>query len=503
MRSRLRLVAISVIVAAAVLVIHADSQLGSQSADIELRLGRMFFDQGQYPEALEAYRSAINADDSGTARQARAGLVSSALRVAEFDLARREADVLVKGAPRDPDALSLYGDSLWATGLFDQAEVQYREALSISPELPRGRHGLAKSLLARTKLDDAMNEAQAALRLSPRDLEIHHTVGTVYERMHKYEEAASAYSNYVNLLPNKDKSDKAEWARAEIRFLRSFGQRLPFDMDPGADDQIYTVDFRLEKEKIIVRAKVNGSSAQDFVVDTGAESTVLTRPTVQRLGIMPITYTLSAGVGDVGLRGLQLARMDSLEIGSLKLRNVPCLIKSPPLRDIPTRETESLSPLAFGFSMTIDYQTHKLTFGKHLPAEQSDLELPLWVYRLATVRGVVTGGHPASFVVDTGGEVISISHATAKAIGKTNERRIPLKVWGTSGWEKDAFLMPGVDLSFDAIQYKNFPVVVLNLDAPSVLLGFQLGGIVGAQFLKNYRVGIDLEHSVLRLKRLS
>jgi len=312
MRSRLRLVAISVIVAAAVLVIHADSQLGSQSADIELRLGRMFFDQGQYPEALEAYRSAINADDSGTARQARAGLVSSALRVAEFDLARREADVLVKGAPRDPDALSLYGDSLWATGLFDQAEVQYREALSISPELPRGRHGLAKSLLARTKLDDAMNEAQAALRLSPRDLEIHHTVGTVYERMHKYEEAASAYSNYVNLLPNKDKSDKAEWARAEIRFLRSFGQRLPFDMDPGADDQIYTVDFRLGKEKIIVRAKVNGSSAQDFVVDTGAESTVLTRPTVQRLGIMPITYTLSAGVGDVGLRGLQLARMDSL-----------------------------------------------------------------------------------------------------------------------------------------------------------------------------------------------
>jgi hypothetical protein len=44
---------------------------------------------------------------------------------------------------------------------------------------------------------------------------------------------------------------------------------------------------------------------------------------------------------------------------------------------------------------------------------------------------------------------------------------------------------------------------VLNLDAPSVLLGFQLGGIVGAQFLKNYRVGIDLEHSVLRLKSAS
>jgi predicted aspartyl protease len=347
-----------------------------------------------------------------------------------------------------------------------------------------------------------MNEAQAALRLSPRDLEIHHTVGAIYERMHKYEEAASAYGNYVNLLPNKDKSDKAEWARAEIRFLRSFGQRLPFDMDPGADEQTYTVDFRLEKEKIIVRAKVNGSSAQDFVVDTGAESTVLTRPTVQRLGITPITYTLSAGVGDIGLRGLQLARIDSLEIGPLRLRNVPCLVKSPPLRDIPSRETESLSPLALGFSMTIDYKTHKLVFGKHLPLEASDFELPLRLYRLATVNGIVTGGHHVNFVVDTGGEVISISHATERAINKNDVRKIPLKVWGTSGWEKDAFLLPGVDLAFEKIQYKNFPVVVLNLDAPSVLLGFQLGGIVGAQFLKNYHVGIDLERSVLRLKKL-
>ena len=39
--------------------------------------------------------------------------------------------------------------------------------------------------------------------------------------------------------------------------------------------------------------------------------------------------------------------------------------------------------------------------------------------------------------------------------------------------------------------------------APSALLGFQLGGIVGHRFLSNYRVGIDLERSMLRLKRIS
>src|SRR6202008_1881530 len=98
------------------------------------------------------------------------------------------------------------------------------------------------------------------------------------------------------------------------------------------------------------------------------------------------TYTLSAGVGRVGLRGLQLARMDSLELGSLKLRNVPCLIKNPPLRDIPSKEPEGLSPLALGYSMMIDYKTHKLTFGKHLPEEPRDFELQMRLHRLPAGR---------------------------------------------------------------------------------------------------------------------
>jgi hypothetical protein len=200
---------------------------------------------------------------------------------------------------------------------------------------------------------------------------------------------------------------------------------------------------------------------------------------------------------------LQLARINTLELGQLKLRNVPCLIKDPPLRDIPVREAESLSPLVLGFSMIVDYKTKKITFGKRLPPEPSDFELPLRLHRLATVRGIVAGSHRANFVVDTGGEVISISRATAHAIGRAEpSRKIALKVFGSSGWDKDAFLLPGVDLAFDAIRYTNFPVVVLNLNTPSALLGFQLGGIVGHRFLSRYRVGIDLDNSVLRLKQI-
>jgi hypothetical protein len=112
----------------------------------------------------------------------------------------------------------------------------------------------------------------------------------------------------------------------------------------------------------------------------------------------------------------------------------------------------------------------------------------------------VNGSLPATFVVDTGGELISISDATAGLIQPaTPYRKIPLRVYGTSGWDKEAFLMPGVDLAFSKIQFSHIPVVVLNLRAPSALLGLQLGGIVGHRFLSKYVVTIDMERSVVGL----
>ena len=496
-------VAASAFVVAVSLVIHAE-EIQSQSVEIQLQLGQMFFGEGRYQESLEAYKNAVKVASPDQMRRARGGVILSSLRVAEYEDAREEAELLINEDPRAPETLALYGDALWASGLFEKAEATYREALAGTPDLARGLHGVARSLAARGQFEPAMVQAQAALRLAPRDLEIHYTVGSIYEHTHKYGEAANAYTNYVNLLPNKDSSYQANWARNEILFLRSFGKRVPFEAQPGSDEKVFSVPFKLVNQKVVVRARVNGGREQDFVVDTGSERTVITRPTAQRLGVLPVTRALSAGVGDVGLRSLQLARIDSLELGALKLRNVPCIIKNPPLpvRGLPTRETEGLSPLALGYSMTVDYKTQVMTLGKHIPVEPADFELPLRLYRLATVQGTIDGSREANFIVDTGGEVISISEASANALGKmTRSPKIRLRVYGSSGWDQSAFLLPGVSLALDAIQYRNLSVVVLNLDTPSVLLGFQVGGIVGHRFLSNYKVSIDLERSLLRLKK--
>jgi Flp pilus assembly protein TadD/predicted aspartyl protease len=480
------------------LVLSAD--IGGD-ADLHLQLGTLLYDETRYQEALVAFTEATKTDDMRLAVAARKGTVRTALKVAEFIRARQEAEALRGLAVDDPEAQALIADALWSAGLFDEAEAEYRTAVERTPGSARARFGLARSLAATSKLEEALDAALTAAAAAPRDGEIHALVGDIYERLHRFAQAANAYRNYINLLPNKDRSDKAAWARAQVQFLDSFGDVAPVDIDSEDQAMLHTLPFRLESDKIIVQARVNGGRAQDFILDTGSEETVLSRETAQRERIRPVTYTLSAGVGEVGLRGLQLAMVKSLDFGTLQVRNLPVLIKNPALRGIPKREGESFSPLSIGMSMRIDYKQRFLTIGRQLPPVKADVSLPMRINRLAMVRGLLNSTQPAYFVVDTGGEVISISAETASILPASPFRRIPLRVWGTSGWDREAFLMPGQNLDFDEIEYRNFPLVVLNLRAPSILLGFQLGGIVGHKFLAPFRVTMDMERSELLLER--
>jgi len=502
MRTTTRLILVTAMVAAgATIAVRAQEAIADGGAALQFELGSMLFEQARFRESLVAFDRATRADDPAVAVQARKGKVRSALRIAEFTMARLEADILRQEAPDDAEALALYGDALWSAGWFDESDEWYQAAVGLDPDNPRGRFGVARSLASRRQLDAALAEAQRARELSPLDGEIDAAIAEIYARQHRFVDAARFYTRYAELLPNADVSEKAAWARAKIRFLEAFDGMEPVAIDAEDEQTLHTVPFRLVNEKVVVRASINGGPAQDMVLDTGSEETVLSEETANIRGVQAITRTLSAGVGEVGLRGLQLGRLDSLEIGDLQVRNLPVLIKNPALEGVPRREGESFSPLSLGMSMTIDYQNNTLTIGRNLPEGAADIRLPMRVNRLALVRGVLNDSYPAYFVVDTGGEVISISQHTASALNMQPVRHIPLQVWGSSGWDPDAFLLPGVNLDFGQIAYENYPLVVLNLRTPSALLGFQLGGILGHKFLSPYRVSFDMERGELRLER--
>jgi tetratricopeptide (TPR) repeat protein/predicted aspartyl protease len=474
-----------------------------QLPDSLLQRADQFFSQARYQDAARGYEQARAQANSAAPLVVRAsiGLVRSLLRVADFTGARREATGLIAKDPGNVDAIVLDGDTLWSLGLFAEAEQRYRDALAIAPEDPHGNQGLARALAARRQLDEALERAQSAVARTPDDHELYYTLAFVYERLGRFTDASAALQQAVARSKGNPKSDELLLAKSQIRFLDAFRGREPFQTDPAVAAETHTVPFRLVHDKVIVRGSVNGSPMLDFVLDTGAEMTVIGQRTADRYGISPAGTTISAGVGEAGIRGLQVGRLDDFQIGSYRVRNVPVLIKNPPGRDLPRREAESFSPLALGLSMTIDYGRRTLTFGRHLDLH-GDTELPLYLYRLAVVRGMINGQTPASFVVDTGGEVISISTAMASTLKSHPVRHIPLKVFGSSGWDRDAFLLPGLDLAFDRIRFENFSTVVLNLRAPSVLLGFEVGGIVGHRFLGRYTVGLDLDRGKLTLTAL-
>src|SRR6185295_11987553 len=220
--------------------------ISPEAAEIQLQMAKLLFGDGRYVEAFDAFEQAKTSEEPRVRREALKGSVTSSLRLGDFSHAFADAQMLVRNAGRDFEAVSLYGDSLWAIGQFEAAEKSFQDALALQPGNPRALHGLARSLAARNKLSEALDMAQTALQASPRDAEIPHTVGSIYEKLHRYEEASNAFSSYINLLPNKDRSAKAAWARAEVRFLRAFGAtKPPLQIDPDSVGKLHTVPFRV------------------------------------------------------------------------------------------------------------------------------------------------------------------------------------------------------------------------------------------------------------------
>src|SRR5687768_2747491 len=153
---------------------------------LEYQRAGAFFGEGRYAEALRAYDAATHSADAALTDRARKGKVRSALRIAEFGLAREEAEHFA-GRLDDGEGSALLGDALWSMGLFDEADPEYARAIAINPESSRGRHGAARSLATRSRLDEALRQTQSALASAPHDSDLHALAGSILERLNRFD----------------------------------------------------------------------------------------------------------------------------------------------------------------------------------------------------------------------------------------------------------------------------------------------------------------------------
>jgi predicted aspartyl protease len=398
------------------------------------------------------------------------------------------------GAASEAPGLVEAGERLFRAALFERAERAFRDALAHDAQSGPGHFGLARSLAARRDLDLARGEAEVAVRLPETPIDVHLTLAGLHEQIGDTSRAARALADYLTAAGADEQPIRVRRARSQAALLGVVG-RAP--LRTLASDRAVTLPFDIVHDKLLVKASINGRIPIDVVVDTGAEGLVLSSRTVARAGLR------RAGGGGAE-RGPELALAETFDLAGLTVSRVPALVRQEPLRVTPNRDGEAFSPLGLGLSMILDYERREMTVGKRLPFEAADVELPLSFVGLP----VVVGSHDAeavSFVIDTGSEVTSIASARVETLAVApGTRRIPMRLfdaWGER--QSDAFLLtPGLDLEFGAIRLPQFPVVVRSWPEVEAVHGFEMGGILGHNFLKRYRVSIDLVRRVVRLKRL-
>ena len=241
--------------------------------------------EGRYIEALEAYRAAQRHDDPRIAREARTGIVKSALRVAEFDSRARRSAQLLRGRAATMPSRSRSTAMRCGRPGSSRRPRTYQDALAHRlPTSARGHHGMARAWPPEPARRGADRSAGRAPPRSPRPRDPPH--GRLHLRAHA---PVRGGGRRVQQLRQPAAEQGPQRQRPPGRAPRSsscasFGQRVPFEIDPAPEDEIYTVRFRLVERQGRRQREGQRGTLEDFVVDTGVGADGDSRATARAAG---------------------------------------------------------------------------------------------------------------------------------------------------------------------------------------------------------------------------
>src|SRR3990172_11850834 len=116
--------------------------------------------------------------------------------------------------------------------------------------------------------------------------------------------------------------------------------------------------------------------------------------------------------------------------------------------------------------------------------------------QVVVIEAMLNGKTPAKLVVDTGASYTMISAATARALDidrSGNERRLPIQ---TANGMIQAPLTSLESINVGGVEMKNLAAVIHD-----VVPNSQLAGLLGLNFLSNFRMDIDTQKGLLHLEK--
>jgi protein O-GlcNAc transferase len=87
-------------------------------------------------------------------------------------------------------------------GLFDDALLNYRSAITIQPELPEVHNNLANLLFDLGRIDEAMASYQRALECKSDFAEAHNNLGRIFKATNRFSEAEASYRRALQIYPD-------------------------------------------------------------------------------------------------------------------------------------------------------------------------------------------------------------------------------------------------------------------------------------------------------------
>ena len=463
-----------------------------------LKQGDRLVRRGEFFEAEKIFKRAseINPTHSGAKlKLAFVHIKQRRLRDAyELSLA------IAKAEPKNATAFAILGATLLSAGKFREARAVFFNALRLNKREALAWAGYGMLDFYENRIFDSLSHLQEAVFHDGDEPDFYFSLAQVSARAERYQEAADAYNKFLDLSRNTDDERRAR-IKGLISFLRFLGHKQSLYITNGGTET--SVPLQVVGNRPIIELRVNGRDQPlKFVLDTGSGISVISEKTAKNLKIDPVTRGgYAKGIGGDGRFEIVYGFLKEVDIGEVSVRNVPVYIRKFHSDGNAIDGYIGLS-LISKFLTTIDYGNLKFSLTKREGSEagpQGGISVPLRLTSSGFLSGEVQLEgieEPLNFIVDTGASVSVISDDVASMQGVSSfVKGEKMRVIGSAGVTEDvpSFLLPRV--SFGSHSRKSITAIALNLDMINEASGFEQAGILGGNFLRNYRMTFDFRNS--------
>ena len=255
---------------------------------------------------------------------------------------------------------------------------------------------------------------------------------------------------------------------------------------------------------------------------------VISEITAKRLGLRAVARGgMARAVGGPGRFEIVYGFLSSLVIGDVEVDNVPVYIRHFYDNKTPVDGYLGVSVIS-KFITTLDYGDLSFSLSRQRSSGSQDpwsaarasevrttgslgvvneIEIPL----RTTSSGFLSGEVRLegvdqfwNFIIDTGASVTVVAEKLAALNEISNYPQTEtMRVYGAAGITENVKTLVLPRLMLGTLSREKINAAVLDLDPVNETAGFRQSGILGANFLKHFRVTFDFQRGVLRLEPLA